>query len=199
MSPVGLLVLAAGGSRRLGIPKQLLRDSHGLSLIRRAAQTALLSPCRPVAVVLGAFGDAIRPEISDLPLSVVVNTDWETGMASSLRAGLAALTASAPLDAVLVMLCDQPGVSAALLDSLVAAYRTSGHALVACEYGAVLGVPALFGRELFGDLSALEGDEGARRVIKAYAGPVTRIAFPAGKWDIDTIADAEALHQRDSA
>ncbi len=193
MSAVGLVILAAGGSRRLGVPKQLLRDGAGRSLVRRAAQTALASGCRPVTVVLGASAEAISREIADLPLGIVHNPGWETGMASSLRAGLTALTAHTPLDAALVMLCDQPMVSAALLDSLAAAHRSSGHDLVACEYEGVLGVPALFGHALFGALRALTGDEGARRVIKAYAGPATRVPFPEGRLDIDTADDAEAL------
>ena len=89
------------------------------------------------------------------------------------------------------MLCDQPRVTPALLDALLAARASEGHALAACDYGGVLGVPALFDRVLFPRLEALTGDEGARRVLAAYSGPLSRIPFPEGRSDIDTPQDAE--------
>jgi len=189
--PIGLILLAAGGSRRLGSPKQLLRDSTGQSLTRRAAQSALGSVCRPVVAVLGASAPEVREELSELPLQIIVNSDWETGMASSIETGLSALTEDAEIESVLVMLCDQPHVSARLLDSLVAAYHLTKHPIIACEYGGITGVPALFDRSQFPALLALRGEEGARRVIRACTEPITRIAFPEGVLDIDTPQDAE--------
>jgi len=196
LKQVGLVLLAGGGSRRLGSPKQLLADTEGRTLMRRAAETALGSACRPVTVVLGASAEAIEAELISLPLTIAVNPDWQTGLASSLKAGLNALTEAHKLDAVVVMLCDQPQVTSALLDSLVMAHADTGHAIIACEYGGALGVPALFGRALFGALASLTGDEGARRVIKSYAGPVTRLPFPEGIFDVDTPQDAEVLTRR---
>ncbi len=195
MKRVGLILLAGGGSRRLGTPKQLLTDAGGKTLLRRAAETALSSACRPVAVVLGAAAETVSAELSGLPVTLAVNSEWRTGLASSLRAGLAALlqAGGSEMDAAVVMLCDQPGVSPALLDSLLLAYAETGHAIAACEYGGGLGVPALFSRALFPALLSLSGDEGARRVIKNYAGPVTRIPFPQGVLDIDTPLDAQNL------
>ena len=198
LSRVGLILLAAGGSRRLGTPKQLLRGSAGQSLVRRAAQTALESACRPVVCVLGASPELVHTELDDLPLSIVINPDWQTGLASSLKVGLAALTADSqiaggPIEAVMVMLCDQPKVTRALLDSLVAAHADTGHQIIACKYGGTRGVPALFGQTLFGPLASLTGDGGARRVIRGYAGPMTEIPFPEGLLDIDTAQDAEAM------
>ena len=190
VSRIGLVLLAAGGSRRLGSPKQLLRDAGGKSLVRRASETALASSCRPVTVVLGADSDTIAAELAGLDLLLTVNPDWKTGLASSLKAGLSSLLESGPLDAVVVMLCDQPRVTSALLNSLLTASADTGHQIAACEYGGTLGVPALFSRSLFPNLQALTGDEGARRVIRAYAGPVARVAFPGGETDIDTAPDA---------
>ena len=149
-----------------------------------------------MVVVLGAASEAIQAELSDLPLTVVVNSEWQTGLASSIRAGLNTLLQFGLLDAVVVMLCDQPLVSPALLDLLVQAHADTGHAIAACEYGGALGVPALFGSALFPALLSLTGDEGARRVIKNYAGPITRVPFPEGVFDIDTPVDAEALTGR---
>lgn len=190
VSRAGLVLLAAGGSRRLGSPKQLVRDSEGKSLIRRAAETALDSACRPVVAVLGADAEAAAAELAGLPLTITVNLDWQTGLASSLKAGLAALLEHGLPDAVVVMLCDQPHVTPALLDSLLTAAAETGCQIAACEYSGALSVPALFARSLFPDLQALAGDEGARRVIRAYPGPVARIAFPGGVLDIDTAQDA---------
>ena len=190
---VGLVLAAAGGSRRLGSPKQLVRNSEGKSLVRQAAETALGSLCRPVTVVLGAEADSIAAELDGLDLTVTVNADWQTGLASSLKAGLAALLEHGPLDAVVVMLCDQPHVTPALLNSLLTASAETGRQIAACEYGGALGVPALFTRSLFVSLQALTGDEGARRVIRQYDGPIARIAFPGGELDIDTAQDAAAL------
>ena len=193
MSRVGLILLAAGGSRRLGMPKQLAADSAGRTLVRRAAEAALGSGCRPVVAVLGAAAEAVQAEIAGLPLLTAVNSDWQTGMASSLHTGLRALSAAGEIEAVVVMLCDQPGVSPALLDSLLAAYAETRHAVVASEYGGVLGVPALFGAALFPALRLLTGDAGARRIIQNYPGPLTRLPFPEGIWDIDTPQDADTL------
>ena len=194
MSPggltVGVIVLAAGGSRRLGTPKQMVRDSSGETLIARAARTALAAACGPVVVVLGASADAIRPALTRLPVTVVVSKQWESGMAASLHTGLAALGEA---DAALVMLCDQPAVTPTLLNRLVETHRATGHALAACEYGGIIGVPALFGRALFPALLSLRGEEGARRVIKAYGGPQSHLPFPEGEQDVDTPADLSAL------
>src|SRR5437868_1282596 len=106
-SAIGLLLLAAGASSRMGAPKQLLRY-EGRTLLRRAAETALASVCRPVVVVLGAHAPQLQPELIGLPLRIVVNTHWEQGMGSSLRVGMETLLQEpkAEIEAVVIMLCD---------------------------------------------------------------------------------------------
>ncbi len=198
MRAVGLVILAAGASTRLGRPKQLL-PYRGRTLLRHAAQVALDSVCRPVVVVLGAWAEQLEPEVRGLPVHVAHNPHWEDGMGASLRAGLRALEATiSGVEAAVVLLCDQPFVSARTIDALVEARHATGRPIIASEYGGALGVPCLFDRALFGELAALQGAEGAKRVIKGHEDDVVGIPFPAGAIDIDTPADYEQLRAGDS-
>lgn len=190
MSTIGVVILAAGGSTRLGTPKQLLQY-QGVSLLRRAATTALASVCTPVVVVLGASFERCLLELKDLPLLTVENSSWEDGMGSSLRLGMERLLGAGPdsLDAVVIMLCDQPLLTVAVLEALVAEYRATGCQIAASKYGQALGVPALFDRSLFPELRALAGTQGAKRILQRYPDRIHQLAFPGGEIDIDTAAD----------
>ncbi|MFC7666147.1 NTP transferase domain-containing protein [Hymenobacter humi] len=110
---VALLLLAAGASTRMGQPKQLL-PYRGRTLLRHAAETAVATGCRPVVLVTGAVHDALAAEIADLPIQVIHNPEWKTGMASSIRAGVIAAAQFQPT-AYLIMLSDQPLVTPELL------------------------------------------------------------------------------------
>lgn len=192
-SEVGLILLAAGGSSRLGHPKQLL-PYRGRTLLRHAAQTALVSLCRPVVVVLGAQADRLRPELAGLEVLAAENHGWEAGMGSSIRAGLAALETAAPdLIGVVLMLCDQPLIPPDALDSLVRSHAETGRPLVASEYGGTRGVPAFFSRALFPELRALADAQGAKPVLARHASETITLPLPAGVWDVDTAADYEHL------
>jgi molybdenum cofactor cytidylyltransferase len=192
---IGVVVLAAGASTRLGVgatPKQLL-VYKGQTLIRRAAETALASVCRPVVVVLGANAVSVGNEL-ELPVIVTRNHEWETGMASSLRTGVEALLAAdAAVDAVVVMLCDQPFVNTELIDTLIERCRETRTTIVATEYAGARGVPALFARELFGEIAGLRGNEGARQIIRNHLDDTVVVPFAAAAIDIDTQQDYEAL------
>ena len=187
---IGVIILAAGASSRMGRPKQLLPSFDGQSLLRRAAVEAIRSGCRPVVVVTGAHADQSRREVADLSVHVIDNPQWASGMGSSLRVGLAALEAlNDRANAALVTVCDQPFVAAPVLEALATAYRSSGKGIVASEYGGTLGVPALFAREHFAELAELLGAVGAKQVIAAHASDVVRVPFPEGMIDIDTSED----------
>lgn len=190
---VGLLLLAAGASRRLGgEPKQLL-SYEGESLLRRAARTALTSLCRPVVVVTGAHRERVENEVADLPLEIVVNEQWATGMAASIRTGMEHLIAHAETCAVVVMLCDQPLVGAPLINKLVAAYRQTGAPLAAAKYNGTHGVPALFDRQLYPALLALTGSQGAKSIILAHSAHLSEVPAPEAALDVDTLEDYERL------
>jgi len=179
---VGLIILAAGGSTRLGSPKQLLRYGEE-TFIRRAANAAVASKCDRVVIVIGSRAQEMRRELEGLPVSIVENPDWQSGMSSSVRVGLAELSRD---DAVLIMLCDQPFVTAAVLDKLIETYHQTGMPIVASDYGTARGVPALFARELYPELASLTADEGARRIIARHPELVATVEFAAGVVDVDT-------------
>jgi molybdenum cofactor cytidylyltransferase len=189
---VGIVILAAGESVRMGEPKQLL-VYRGRTLLRHAAETALAVPQTPVVVVLGAHADQLHAELDSLPVSVVMNPEWQGGMGFSLRAGLRALVTDHPATAAAIfMLCDQPHVSPDLLQRLADEWR-NGAQMAASQYETRLGVPAIFSAALFPELLALQGAEGARQVLARHADTVRAILFPPGGIDVDTPADYAAL------
>jgi molybdenum cofactor cytidylyltransferase len=186
VSHVVALLLAAGGSRRMGHPKQLILW-QGTSLVRRAAETALASRCGELLVVLGSHAEEVSAELGDLPLRTCLNSDWSEGIASSLRTGVHALGKDA--DAALVLLADQPKVDSALLDRLIAASEASGRGIAASRYAGVVGVPALFTRRYFEELCALSGDRGARALLEVHHDDCVLVEAPLAGWDVDTPAD----------
>ncbi len=183
---VGAVILAAGSSSRMGSPKQILQF-RGESLLRRAALAALGAGCSPVVVVTGAHAELSRRELEGLDVREVVNPRWETGMASSIGAGLEGLLGADPnAAAAVIMLCDQPHVTAGVISDLAAAHRATGTPVIASAYDGSFGVPALFGRSLFAELARLEGGAGAKQVIKRYASEAHFLPFQGGEVDVDT-------------
>jgi CTP:molybdopterin cytidylyltransferase MocA len=187
------MILAAGASSRLGAPKQVLL-AGGKPLVVRAAEAALGSAAWPVVVVVGAHADRVRPALARLPVLVVENPAWTEGMASSIRAGLAALGQfSRSLEAALVALSDQPAFSPASIGQLVAAQAETGLSISAARYGGRHGAPALFLREHFAALAAITGEDGARLLLNAEPGRVAGVAMPELEFDVDTPEDAARL------
>lgn len=185
---IGGLLLAAGGSSRFGSPKQLLQF-QGRSLLRRAAESLIESQCNPVIVVLGGEIERSKTEIADLSLKIIVNEDWESGMSSSIRAGVQELLNIEPnLAAIIITLCDQPHVTAQDIDLLIDEFHQTKATVVAAEYGGTKGVPALFSCSLFDELLALKGDRGARQLIR-NGNDVATVKLAGAAFDIDTPDD----------
>lgn len=187
---IATIILAAGGSSRLGQPKQLIQ-SNGESLVRRMAQQALALRAGPVVVVLGASQDRIMKELTGLAVTTVVNPTWAEGMASSLRTGLRAIDAEST-EAFLVVLTDQPYVTVELLQRLIDTRQSTGRGIIASRYAepdGILGVPALFDNHYRREFLNLTGDTGARKLIQQYASDSTSIPFPLAGIDLDTPAD----------
>jgi CTP:molybdopterin cytidylyltransferase MocA len=179
------IVLAAGGSRRLGRPKQLL-EIDGVPLLRRAVETALATGPVHAVVVLGAESQRMRAALADLRVEAVECPDWAEGMGASLRAGITRMPVGA--DGALVVLCDQPALDSAHLASLVASWRESPACAVASRYAGVRGVPALLPRAWFGELAAARGDAGARELLRGRAN-VREVVNEALARDIDLPGD----------
>ena len=182
-------MLAAGGSRRLGQPKQLLRHA-GDTLVRRTVTAALDAGCAPVVVVAGAEREKVAAALRDLAVTIVPNDDWPRGMGTSIRAGVARLRET---DALILLVCDQPKVDAGILRQLIARQAETGQPMAASSYSGTHGVPALFTRSCYERLLALDDETGAKALLLGRPGEVVSVPFEAGALDIDTPADLESL------
>jgi molybdenum cofactor cytidylyltransferase len=191
MPKIGVIILAAGQSSRMGAQKQLL-DFGGRPLIQHAAEVALASQCRPVVVVLGSSASRIAMVLEGLPVGIAVNTRWSEGMGTSIQTGLAALAGN-DLDGVVLTLADQPLVTAEHLDGLIAKQAATGCSVVAAEYAGTVGIPVLFMSPMFSQLRALPPDQGCKAVILAHNASGAFMACPEAASDIDTPEDLAAI------
>jgi molybdenum cofactor cytidylyltransferase len=190
---IAIMILAAGASTRMGTPKQLLLY-QGRSFLQYITEIAIASVCQPVIVVLGANAEQIHPQIKQLPIKVVNNLDWASGMSASIKSGMELLNnLPQKIEAVVITLCDQPFVSQQIIHQLVDAYYATKKTIIACEYAGTLGVPALFSQIFFSELAALKESSGAKKVINNNLNEVFSIPFTLGDIDIDTPKDYEKL------
>ncbi|MBW4627354.1 MAG: nucleotidyltransferase family protein [Brasilonema octagenarum HA4186-MV1] len=192
-STIAIMILAAGASTRMGTPKQLLLYQKR-SLVQYITEIAIASVCKPVVVVLGAYSEQIRPQINHLPVSIVENLDWACGMSTSINSGIQFLhNLSQNIEAVVIVVCDQPFLSPQIINQLVDAYYSTKKPIIACEYAGTLGVPALFSKRFFSELAELQGTSGAKKVINNNLTQVFSLLFAQGEIDIDTPRDYEQL------
>lgn len=193
MLPVATILLAAGGSSRLGEPKQLLPFGRD-TLLRHLAEIALAAELGPVIVVLGAVEERCRKTLSGLPVTVVANPAWEEGMGSSIAVGMEAV-GEASHRAALIMLCDQPAITHDHLCALEQHQRSTGKSIVASRYSDTLGPPAVFTAHHFPQLRLLRGREGAKSLFQNQS-DFSAIACPEAALDIDTKNDLASLRTR---
>jgi molybdenum cofactor cytidylyltransferase len=183
---IAVIILAAGRSARLGSPKQLL-SYRGKTLLQHTIDTALESQASPILVVLGSGKDAIKKELEQKQVFILENSSWESGMASSISCGITNLQELAPeSEAAILMVCDQPFVNAKLLNNLITKHKDTRQSIVASSYANTLGTPALFHQSLFSELLVLEGESGAKSLIKKYSLQTGFVSFDQGSIDIDT-------------
>jgi molybdenum cofactor cytidylyltransferase len=180
------IVLAAGASSRFGSPKQLVRVD-GRPLLHSAVSRAVEVAGHSVSVVLGAHAADLAPLLSHSSASIVINREWSEGMASSIRAGVARLPGSCT--GVMLVLADQAAVTAEDLRRLATTWRRQPNYIVAAQYGATLGAPAVFPSSCFRDLAELRGDRGAQSLFKRNPDRVIRVPMDSAAIDIDTPED----------
>jgi xanthine dehydrogenase accessory factor len=179
------VVLAAGGSTRLGRPKQLV-EVDGETLVRRSLRRALGCGCDPVGLVVGADAERIAATSLDLGVVVLRNDEWQEGIASSIRVA-AAWAESIVCDGLLLALCDQVHLTEVHLRNLLAAFaREKG--CVGSAYNGTFGAPAVFARSDLHALGELKGDRGAGRLLAG----APSVEWPQGALDIDTDQDVSA-------
>jgi molybdenum cofactor cytidylyltransferase len=193
VSHCSAIILAAGRSERLGAPKQLLQF-RGETLLAHTINEARQASVQSIVVVFGYQFDLLAKTIDINGLQIVKNENWQIGIASSINCGITALQNIAPLpDAAILMVCDQPFITASLLNDLIKAQKVSGKPIIASKYNDTAGIPVLFHKDLFPELLGLDGDSGAKKIIHKYPDLVTTFPFPKGGIDIDTLSDYEAL------
>ena len=191
------LVLAAGGSSRLGRPKQLEPWGEGTNLLGKVLENARAMGAEETWVVLGAAHDRILASTDFSGCRVVINHEWEEGLASSLRAGLDALERGSRVSGALVLLGDQPGVNAETVGRLREAYRPGITPAVVPRYRYEVSNPVVVDRVLWRRLMMLEGDRGAMQLLKAHPEWVTEVWFPdSPPEDVDDQQDIERLRPR---
>ena len=187
------IALAAGGSSRYGRCKQLVEIS-GSSLVRLAVdKLASLFPPDRISVIVGANSDAVAQAVSDLPVNIVENKHWNQGLASSLKTGIDSLEPGCP--AVMITLCDQVLVTEEHLRRLIDLWLDNPSEIVAGGYAGTVGTPAVIPAEFYPQLLELEGDAGAKSLLKNNAERVTTLLMAEAEFDIDVPSDLEKLQQ----
>ncbi len=190
--PSGLfcIVLAAGASRRFGSTKQLA-IFRGQPLVTHALRLAEAVVGQQSLLVAGNEWRLVAAACAPLAGFLVVNPDFAKGLGGSIAAGVSAVAASAT--GVLLLMADQPLIDAAHLHDMIAAWSKNPQCIVASEFDGIDGPPVLFPASFFPELLALQGDSGARTVLRSNPSRVIRVKCPAAASDVDTPADLEAI------
>ncbi len=181
---IAAVVLAAGRSTRMGRPKLML-EIAGRTVIQHVVGHVRQSRCKEIVVVVGDAADQVAAEVRGPGVQTVVNDRYGEGMGTSIAAGISALPAES--EAAVILLGDQPRITAASIDALIDAHRRTGKPLIASRYGAVTGAPTLIGRVLFDEARRLAGDAGGRWLIGRHPDLVDEVPLsPDLAVDLDT-------------
>ena len=197
---LGGLLLAAGGSERLGKPKQLLQ-LDGESLLSRTVNL-LLAQISDLVVVTGAFAPAVREQLQNPGVRIEHNEQWQAGMGDSIAAGMRAV--SDDRDGVLIMLCDQWRIDRDDLKALIQAWGKDPESIAVASWGGNLGPPIIFPNQLLDKLRQLHGPQGAKSLVEQQS-RIRKVEIPNAQFDLDTDEDLQIMrgwsssHQEKSA
>ena len=190
---IGVIILAAGASNRMGKPKQLLRW-HEKPLLQTVIDKAQAYTFDTNVLVLGAHSEEIKRAIVPGRFRIIINEDWKEGIASSIRKGVeGSLEINPELEHILILLSDQPFLTSELIHEMIGSHKQHGKSITACKYQDTVGVPAIFARPLFRELSMLEGDRGAKVLIRKYPDNLAVVSFDLGLIDLDKPEDYHKL------
>jgi len=188
MPNIPILILASGAGSRFHGVKQLQKIGD-IPMIKRVIHTAMRARGGEVVVILGAHREKIEPTISDLPVSIVINQNWQMGMAESIKIGIAFIERNFPkAQAVLIALGDQPYIEAKDYDRLIALFIQHSDRIVCAHYNDVDGVPAIFPDTSWHELTHLSGDSGARELLRSRDDILT-VALPEAGKDVNRPGD----------
>ncbi|HEY0743003.1 MAG TPA: nucleotidyltransferase family protein [Chryseosolibacter sp.] len=185
---IGVLILAAGSSSRMGTSKQML-PVGGTSLLAKTISTALESKLENIVVVLGSNADEHRIAANEFPVTTLINLDWHKGMGTSIKVGVKHFQGEDAVKGVIILVCDQPKLSPDVIVSLIEKEKQTHKPIIASRYANTLGVPALFMRTMFDKLLTLQDDHGAKKIIVNNEDHVSEVDFPDGEIDLDTKED----------
>ena len=187
-----VLLLAAGASARMGQPKMFL-TWQGETLLQHAVSAAA-TVSTPVFVVTGQHTSTIATALHNSAVQLIPNDQWQEGMGTSVAAGVTGIIQAGHMpDAIIIVVCDQPFITAELLQQMMAAKESSGKGIVGCSYDNTIGTPVLFDKKYFPALQQLNGQQGAKRLLQQFPDDVATVPFPLGNIDIDTPEDYERL------
>jgi molybdenum cofactor cytidylyltransferase len=187
-NPYAAIVLAAGGSRRLGRAKQLLTRG-GETLVHRAVRLALATQPQRLLLVIGAHADEMREAVADLRVEILVNDDWREGLASSLRAAVGSLGEEA---SALILGCDQPALEQSHLQRLLSGAAASASGCAATLHGAARGIPAVASAAVLREAHGLHGDSGLRSALQRVPSEsIYQMEAIELEFDLDTPTDLE--------
>ena len=191
MQKIAILILAAGSSTRMGDIKQLLPYKH-TTLLGWAIEQAQKSSIKDVFCVLGAYKESIEQQISKYSSKIIYNPNYGSGLSSSIVNGIKYLEEK-NVEAILIMLADQPHITSEYLNTLIETSKIHPSKIIASNYKDSVGVPAIFPKIYFNELLNLKGDKGAKYFLQKHDSNVIKTNYPQNLVDIDTPNDYKRL------
>lgn len=187
---IGVVILAAGESKRMGVPKQIL-PIFGVPMLKYFVDEVLDTEAHPVTVVVGANKTKIVPLLENIPIGIIDNPEWQKGMGSSIKMGLVgSYLITKGFDGLIFMTSDMPFVNSAMINKLIETAREFPEkTIIASKYSGTLGIPVLYKKERFEDILDMKAEHGAKQFFNKYPEEIVTVDFDLGAVDLDTKED----------